>query len=98
METVKKVLIIVLASMLVLGAMLPLAQTDWAEGMRISTEAGHEEGGEGDMRADMPAVLGLVMGFIKETLIMLVAGAITLGIYRLIKRSTRPKKVSQAAR
>ena len=96
MQTFKQVIIILLAAGLVFAAMLPLAQTDWADGMRNTFGVEGGEGGEGDMRGDMPAALGLVMGFIKETLIMLVAGAITLGIYRLIKRSPRPKKVSQA--
>ena len=97
MKTFKQVLIILLAAGLVFAAMLPLAQTDWADGMRTTSEVSGDNAGEGDVRAEMPAALGLVLGFIKETLIMLVAGAITLGIYRLIKRSPRPKKVSQVA-
>ena len=97
MQTFKQILIILLAAGLVFAAMLPLAQTDWADGMRNTSEVSGGDAGEGDMRAEMPAALGLVMGFIKEMFIMLVAGAITLGVYRLIKRSSRQKKVSQAA-
>ncbi len=96
METIKQILIILLAAGLIFAMMLPLAQTDWADEVRNTTEMEGGEGGEGQMRGDMPASLMLIMGFLKETIIMLVSGVITLGIYRLIKRSSRRRKVSKA--
>ena len=98
METFKRTLIILLAAGIVFAAMMPLAQTDWAEETR-SGFVGEDESSEAtrDPKMDMPAGLGFFMGFIKETVIMLVSGMVTLGIYRLVKGRSRSKKARASA-
>ena len=96
MQSFKQILIIVLASIIVMALFMPLAQTEWVESMRsgFGTEGesmGDESGEDPRVPGDMPAALGIIMGFIKEIVIMGVCMLITLGVLRIVRRRTRSK-------
>lgn len=97
-ESLLPTLIILAAAALVVLVSLPLAQTDWADGMRTSFEAqegGEEiatvEGGEAE-RGDM-GVFNYIAPLIKVTILMGIGGLLTmlaLGVIKLIPRMKRP--------
>ena len=92
MQLIKQILMIILASMIVIALFLPLAQTEWADGMRSgvgqAAEGIEREGRQGP--GDMPAGIGFIAVFIKEIVIMGIPALITLGLLKIIKR--RPTK------
>lgn len=99
-ERLVPTLIILAAAALVILVSLPLAQTDWANGLRTSFEAqegGEEiatvEGGEAES-ADMGALI-YIAPLIKVTILMGVGGLLTilaLGVIKLISRKKRPSQ------
>lgn len=98
METLKQTIIILMASLLVVLAALPLAQTEWAEGLR--NDVGHEgetaEQGAG-VPANMPPVMRYTLPFVKELILMGIPGLLAYGILQLLKwisRLNKPRRVS----
>jgi len=94
MNTIKKyawpTIIILVASLIMTLAILPLANTEFADGIRADAitegEGGEEEPG------DMPSAVRYVIGFIKEFLLMGVAGLITYTILRIVRHFSRKRK------
>jgi len=87
-------MIVFLAILIVFLAMLPLAQTDWAESMRsASALEGQAVSGAPQGSENLPSWVGFMAGFLKETVLMMIPGSITLLILRAIKRFYRSKKV-----
>jgi hypothetical protein len=99
MQTIKQILIIILASVIVMALFMPLAQTEWAEGMRSGFGA---EGMEGEGRSgpegmgEIPAAVGFIAGFIKEIIIMGIPALLTLGVLKLVRGRSNSKKVQAA--
>ncbi len=95
MKTLSRILIVLLISVIVGLAMLPLAQTGWAETMRISqpeqASVGRPEGAK--MR---PAGVGLIAGLFRSTLFMLIPGSITLGILNAVRRRRKTPAAKKA--
>lgn len=98
MNTIKKyawpTIVILVASLIVTLAILPLANTEFADGIRAGAVS---EGGEGERNAEeasgeMPGVVRYVAGFIKEFLLMGIAGIITYTILRIVRRFSRKRK------
>ena len=103
MNTIKKyawpTIIILVASLIVTLAILPLANTEFADGIRadaITEGEGGEMGGE-EGPGDMPGAVRYVAGFIKEFLLMGVAGLITYTILRIVRRFSRKRKKVEVA-
>ena len=101
MNTIKKyawpTIIILAASLIVALAILPLANTEFADGIRadaITGGEGVEMGGEEGSR-EMPGAIRYVAGFIKEFLLMGVAGVITYTILPIVRRFSRERKEVQ---
>ena len=103
MNTIKKyawpTIIILAASLIVALAILPLANTEFADGIRADAITGGEGGdirGEGDS-GEIPGAVRYVAGFIKEFLLMGVAGVITYTILRIVRRFSRKRKKMEMA-
>jgi len=99
MNVVKQVAIILLAGLVVVAIALPLANTEWAEGLR--TEAGVVEEGfgaeEGTLAGEeegreMSSGVMLVMPIMKQVFLMGIPGLITFGILKLTRRSRGKKR------
>ena len=103
MNTIKKyawpTIIILAASLIVALAILPLANTEFADSIRADTVTegeGVEMGGEEGSR-EMPGAIRYVAGFIKEFLLMGVAGVITYTILRIVRRFSRKRRKVEVA-
>lgn len=83
MKMLKPTMIILIAATLVILATLPLAQTEWADGLReaFANQLEGTEKGEGPSSA-----LRYVLPFVKELLFIGIPGAILIVILRLKKR------------
>lgn len=94
MQTIKQILIIILASMIMMALFMPLGQTEWAENMRNGFGA-DGVGGEGredpEGMREMPTAVGFIAGFIKEIVVMGIPALITLGVLKLIKGRAKSK-------
>ncbi|MDM8520129.1 hypothetical protein QUF64_08785 [Anaerolineales bacterium HSG6] len=89
-ESFVPTLIILVASALVILAVLPLAQTDWAETVRSSPEHEQEDmepsSAEGEY-AELPfAIVGFVLSFIKVTMQMGIGGLLTALVLWISKK------------
>ncbi len=89
METLKRTLVVLLVIGLVSLALLPLAQTDWADEMRTSSENFEPRL---EREGEIPPELAALGGLLKPTLFLLIPGAITLTIHRSIKKASRTAK------
>ncbi len=85
MKTLTRILVVFLVAVLVGLAMLPLAQTGWAEGMRSSMPE-HTPGEQSEGPEVLPNGLGFFVGLLKPTLLLLIPGSITLGILNAARR------------
>ena len=88
-------IIILTVSALIAGLFLPLANTDWAEGMRTDANTGENQE-DGGARVDMPAAFGWIMSFVKIAIFMVIPGLITLGIRRLVKGKPKSRSAAPA--
>jgi len=92
-ESFVPTLIILVASALVILAVLPLAQTDWAETVRSSPEHEQEDMTEEVEHAEPPsAVVGFVLSFIKVTIQMGICGLLTALVLWINKRIRHVKR------
>jgi len=87
METIKRIAIILLAALLLTALTLPLAQTEWADGMR-SGDSG-EGNMNGESRGDMSGVLLTVISFVKTLVVMGIPFGLTLLVLRLTQRPSK---------
>ncbi|MDM8528077.1 hypothetical protein QUF58_07660 [Anaerolineales bacterium HSG24] len=89
-ESFVPTLIILVASALVILAVLPLAQTDWAETVRSSPEHEQEDmeqmTEEGEHAEHPSTVVGFVLSFIKVTIQMGIGGLLTALVLWISKR------------
>lgn len=86
MKTLTPIMVILLAATVVILASLPLAQTEWADGLRAFAR-GHGIGhGE-----HLPAALLAVLSFVKQLLLIGIPGALLVVVLRVRKpkRSAR---------
>lgn len=85
MKPFTRLFIILLISALVGLMMIPLAQTNWAEGLRVSMLLGTSEG-----NLESPETLStgtrFIAGLLKPALFILIPGSLTLGFLSLAKR------------
>ena len=95
-----QVIIILAISTLIAILFLPLANTDWAEGVRTSIGAEDNEtgfGGEiGRSEPELSAAAGWIVSFVKIGLFMTIPGLITLGIRRLVKGKPKSRSATPA--
>ncbi len=102
-ESFAPTLIILVASALVVLAMLPLAQTNWAESVR--SNPGHEredmepmtETEAGEHTEPPSAAVGFVFSLIKVTLQMGIGGLLTALVLWIIKIVLRMRHVFQGS-
>jgi len=92
MKTLTRSLIVLLISVLIGPAMLPLAQTGWAEGMRTSM-LGQSQNEQPERAEMLASSVGFIAGLLKSTLFLLIPGSITLSI---LNASRRRKKTPAA--
>lgn len=92
MKTLTRILVVFLVTVLVGLAMLPLAQTGWAEGTRTGMSE-HAPDGRPEGPEMLPAGMSFFAGLLKPTLFLLIPGSITLGI---LNTTRRRKKMSVA--
>jgi hypothetical protein len=92
------VLLILLTSLIVTLAILPLAGTGFAEGIRVNETVGDEESGfGGDAEFGMmPTMLHSVLEFVKGLAMMGIAGFITYAILRVVRRFTRKRRITMS--
>ena len=96
-EYIGPILIILAASALVVLAALPVANTDWAEGIR-SDVGEAEEGAEGFSEGDEgapPRVLLIVGPLIKVTILMGIGGGLTALVLWIIRLVSGRKPIPQ---
>ena len=90
-EILTRSLVILLAAILVVSAFQLVAAAQIADGLssaaagEMLVEAGRD-GGEEQMRADFPAIMGLAMSLVKEILFMGIPFTITIGVLALIRK------------
>lgn len=102
--TLKRTFIVLFVTLLISLALLPLSQTSWAQDMRGSLrgpEGGQAVlGGRGDSAERLeslnriPTEIGIITGFLRPALFLLIPGSITVVIHRAIKNffRSRPHK------
>ena len=91
-----QVILILAVSAVIALLFLPLANTNWAEGMRTGIDAERSQEDFDGARADMPAALGWIMSFVKSAIFMVIPGIITIWIRRLVKGKTRSRSAAPA--
>ena len=89
-------IVILVAAFIVTLAILPLDNTEFADDIRADAVIEGEESGEDGSR-DMPEAIRYLAGFIKEFVMMGVAGVITYTILRIVRRFSRKRKKAEIA-
>lgn len=96
MKTLARSLFVLMVMLVVAAALLPLAQTGWADSIRAA--ALQPGPGEGEPRLDAGnaalAPVQFVAGLLKPTLFLLVPGWITYRIMTLIKKRSASRKIA----
>ena len=90
MQTVTRTIVVLLAMALVSWALLGLAQTGWAEGLRASALQRVASEGEASTREARTAMagMGIVVGLIRPTIVLLIPGWLAYRVLGFIKRRT----------
>jgi hypothetical protein len=88
MQTLNRILIVLVITILVALAMAPLAQTSWADGMRTTTSDRPQEG-RPEGPGGLPSGVGFFVGLLRPTLFLLIPGSIALGVLNAIRRPNK---------